>query len=417
MDPPRKVPHQALLLERLSRDPRHGRPARLLHLRPTPLPLRALPHPTHPPLHPRPPHNVLVRFLPPLSLLSSPKLTPLPPSHIAIFPPLEWTLFLHPCLLTWLLDRALRLARALLFAPLPWTTLASATYSPASHLVTLRVPSPSHVAPRPGAYYYLTALTSPRDALQSHPFTLAYLTPPHGEHAQGDDFLPLSPLSSRRRSASGGSSESDALLHASATAKPKRGDLVFLIRPYNGFTARLAARARSSRGESHVRVLVEGPYGHVAPLHTFPSVLFVVGGTGVAVPLAHLAALLAPDSGVTTLRVVWAVRERAFLEQVVGEFAGVLGDQRVSLEVHVTQEEVGGKDALELGALKGLRVVKGRPDVGGVVGEVAAEAGRERLAVVACGPAKMADQTRRACVDALGRGCKGVEYFEESFKW
>jgi hypothetical protein len=29
----------------------------------------------------------------------------------------------------------------------------------------------------------------------------------------------------------------------------------------------------------------------------------------------------------------------------------------------------------------------------------------------------MADEARKASVRVLGRGCRGVEYFEESFKW
>jgi hypothetical protein len=36
---------------------------------------------------------------------------------------------------------------------------------------------------------------------------------------------------------------------------------------------------------------------------------------------------------------------------------------------------------------------------------------------VACGPARMADEARRASVSMLARGFRAVEYFEESFKW
>ena len=59
----------------------------------------------------------------------------------------------------------------------------------------------------------------------------------------------------------------------------------------------------------------------------------------------------------------------------------------------------------------------GRPDVRESVRKMAGDAGKGRIAVVACGPARMADQARAACVEVLGGGFDGVEYFEESFKW
>lgn len=110
--------------------------------------------------------------------------------------------------------------------------------------------------------------------------------------------------------------------------------------------------------------------------------------------------------------------------------ASLLSDPRVRITVHVTQEEVEMKDgagpeasaASALGSstseFPGLRVKPRRPDIETAIADAAAEAGtRSRLAVVACGPAAMADDARRACVHALSRGHRGVEYFEESFKW
>jgi predicted ferric reductase len=336
------------------------------------------------------------------------------PSHVLIFGKWEWNIFIYPCILIWLLDRVLRITRILTFNPRFWNTPATATYDPASHLVTLRVPcNKSWLAPKPGTYYYIHVLDSPLYAHQSHPFTLAYLTT---DIDRPELHLPLSPLSSRpstHRTDSSSSSESDALL-ASTSSPSTPPSLVFLIRPYNGFTSRLAHRAASHK--TSLRVLLEGPYGHTVPLPTFPTVIFIVGGTGIAVPLSHISNLLAETSRVVSLRIVWAVREHAFLASVLREFRGLLEDERVEVEAHVTQE-VGRKDDVEVEGMKGVRLVAGRPDVRRVVGRAAREAGVERVAVVACGPARMADESRRACVDALGEGFKGVEYFEESFKW
>jgi hypothetical protein len=67
--------------------------------------------------------------------------------------------------------------------------------------------------------------------------------------------------------------------------------------------------------------------------------------------------------------------------------------------------------------LKSVRVMAHRPDVYATIEDSARDAGQQRLAVVACGPALMADQARRASVQMLARRHGGVEYFEESFKW
>jgi NAD(P)H-flavin reductase len=142
----------------------------------------------------------------------------------------------------------------------------------------------------------------------------------------------------------------------------------------------------------------------------------MVGGTGIAVTLSHISNLLSEASSVVSLRIVWAVREHAFLASVLREFRALLDDERVELEVHVTQDVKNTNDVPADG-MKSVKLMPGRPAVHDVVEEMARESGYDRLAVVACGPAKMADETRKACVAMLGRGFRGVEYFEESFKW
>jgi NAD(P)H-flavin reductase len=208
--------------------------------------------------------------------------------------------------------------------------------------------------------------------------------------------------------------------------------MVFLIRPYSGMTSRLRTLCASSSNPQSLRVLVEGPYGATTspnPLHAFSSLLFITGGTGIAVALSYLNDSI-PEN-VTDVHIVWAVREHAFLSSVLARDipAHLLKDERLRITVHVTQDaelkddivvdEGDGLTTLGSGLdHKNLEYKAGRPDVGGTVQHAAGEVGRGgKLAVVACGPAQMADEARRACVKALGRGYTGVEYFEESFKW
>jgi NAD(P)H-flavin reductase len=190
--------------------------------------------------------------------------------------------------------------------------------------------------------------------------------------------------------------------------------MVFLIRPYDGFTSRLQQRCLLR--PTDLPVLIEGPYGHSEPLHTFPNILFIVGGSGIAVPLSHLSSLLSPDSAIQSLKIVWAVRQHGFLASILQDFKGLLADERVDMEVHVTRREEAYDDVLGE-EVRSVRLLTGRPDVRRSVEGMVREAGKQALAVVACGPARMADEARKASVEMLGEGYAGVEYFEESFKW
>jgi ferredoxin-NADP reductase len=129
--------------------------------------------------------------------------------------------------------------------------------------------------------------------------------------------------------------------------------------------------------------------------------------------MSYMSKLLTdPQSRVRKLRIVWAVREHSFFVDVLQRFEKLLSDERVEVDVHVTKDEENKDDPVAKG-LEGVGLFAGRPDVDREVGEMA----KGRCAVVACGPSMMADEARRACVEAVAEGHKEVEYFEESFKW
>ncbi|KAJ8115976.1 hypothetical protein OPT61_g2510 [Boeremia exigua] len=332
--------------------------------------------------------------------------------HVEIFTNGEWNIFIWPCLFIWIFDRFLRGVRILAFDWRFWNTKALVTYDPNSNLVRMTVPMPrNQIAPKPGTYYYIYVLNDPLYVHQSHPFTLAYVASP-----EENEQIPLSPVSSRPsmyRTGSTSSSESDALLAPKHTQSSGLS-MVFLVRPYDGFTSRLKKHCLTR--PKTLRVNIEGPYGHSVPLREYSNILCIVGGTGIAVPLSHLAHLLGTGSTVQSVKIVWAVREHAFLSSMLQEFKSLLGDERCTLEVHVTQD-VEHKDDIPDHTSRGVSIIVGRPNVSLSVEEAAKDAGQQSLAVVACGPARMADEARKASVQMLANGFRGIDYFEESFKW
>ena len=346
--------------------------------------------------------------------------------HVEIFTSGEWYIFIYPCLVVWLFDRFLRTLRILAFNLRFWGTKATATYDAHSNLVRMEVPfKNSWIKPKAGTYYYIYVLDDILYAHQNHPFTLAYVSSDTTTTLHSNTTSISNPRAllrpRARRSSSIESTESDTLLFAPLSSTGFSSSLVFLIRPYDGFTSRLAKCASRSQSPTSLRVLVEGPYGHTLPLYTFPNILFIVGGTGIAVLLSHITTILSQNSNVTELRIVWAVREYAFLTSLIQEFGGLLDDERIIFEAYITQDvddkDEGDEDGERDKALRRVKIEAGRPDVVSSVEQAAQDAGQDRLAVVACGPGRMADEARRTSVKMLGRGYHGVEYFEESFKW
>ncbi|KAG9376655.1 ferric-chelate reductase [Pyrenophora tritici-repentis] len=331
--------------------------------------------------------------------------------HVEIFKNGEWNIFIWPCVAIWVFDRVVRMGRILAFSRFPLNTKALVTYDSKSNLIRMEVDGTNNlVAPKPGTYYYIHVLDDVLYAHQNHPFTLAHVL----EDVDGSSIMPLSPITDRSTPLSPSSDAGGELDELLASKTPNASStLVFFIRPYDGFTSRI--KSHCLLHPTKLRVLIEGPYGHTVPLQNFTNILFMVGGTGIAVPLSHLASILSSSSHVQSVKIVWAVREYAALVAAFRDFRVLLSDERLELEVHVTREEA--KDDVLDEDMKSVRIMSHRPNVHTTIEETAQEAGQQRLAIVACGPALMADQARKASVEMLGRGHCGVEYFEESFKW
>ncbi|OAA66568.1 plasma membrane ferric-chelate reductase [Niveomyces insectorum RCEF 264] len=365
--------------------------------------------------------------------------------HVSIFHG-RYDGFFWVCFLVWAADRGVvRGLRILAFNLRFWNTRAHATYDPDANIVRLVIPygSSSLYRPRPGTYYYLHVLND-RRFWESHPFTVASV----GSHPQQDCNEGSMLLAGAHRTHNSTRGSGNGMRPATARAEPPSA-MTFLIRPYDGFTARLRDKAQAAAPHpAQLRMLVDGPYGHSQPLDTFDAVLFVAGGSGIVVPLSYLSGF-SPSQRVLhrPVRIVWAVREAAFAADVIQRDFRVVFDSasNVTIDVYVTQsprsaergdeydnsrndgvDDGGAQENAGPTGRRGtppswhqVRFLSGRPDVRQkVTSEAQSTTGAGRLAVVACGPALMADDARRAVVNVLGsNGAEDVEYFEESFQW
>ncbi|KAF4122223.1 FAD-binding domain [Geosmithia morbida] len=329
--------------------------------------------------------------------------------HVSIFGG-EYDVFVWVPVFIWVLDRVIRVSRIFLFNVRVWNTKAMATFNPAANIVRLEVPisSKGHKA-KPGTYYYLSILNDTK-FWESHPFTVASTT------------LGLPSFEGDERAALLASEESSL-----DDGPDTRQIMTFLIRPYDGFTARMRdAAAAESPKPALLRLAVDGPYGETLPLHFFDNILFIVGGSGIVVPMTYSRSLaqdsFSDDESVHMPRRVsihWSVREAGFVSDTVKQdFEADLNSANINTHVYFTGD-CGPDGPIEnRDDQYKISWSRERLDAPAAVREAArALVGDASLAVVACGPAAMADSTRQTTVEQMGLYENRIEYFEESFQW
>lgn len=342
-------------------------------------------------------------------------------SHVSIFHG-RYDLIFWVCCFVWALDRLMRFLRVLSFNPKFWNTRAEVDYDENSNIVRLEVSTGSsrslyrHV---PGAFYYVYLLNDLR-FWESHPFTMASV-----------QTLRESEADTASRRSSDHPAEAATLLSEQERDMSREGGvhgaaesgstLTFIIRPYDGFTKRLREKAMETLPKpAPLRVLIEGPYGHTQPFHRYNSVFFIVGGTGIAVPLAYLDSLCHSTSQIQSIRIVWAVRQATFAADVLKRDLGrFVGHEKLSVDVFTTRDEdaAAEQELYQDSITSNFRLRHGRPDIQDEVDCAAADGGVGSLAVVASGPASMSDDARRAVVHSLNTWKCPIEFFHESFNW
>ena len=333
-------------------------------------------------------------------------------SHVSIFSG-EYNALVWVPALTWAADRVLRATRIVAFNRRFWDTTAQATFTPAANMVRLEIPvSSSMYRVRPGTFFYLTMVNDSR-FWESHPFTVASTSMSsccgQGGGGVANEAVPL-------LEGGGYDTPREALQRGDALSETAES-MTFLIRPYDSFTSRLKDLAEAQWPKpASIRMAVDGPYGNTLPLHLFDTVVFVVGGSGIVVPLSYAGQLTASSPRPHCVCIHWAVRQPALAAEVIQrDLKRALGCTNVSLDVHLT-----GSDGHEHGVdgiHGGVKWHWGRIDAAAVVKEAVGDAGDGSVAVVACGPARMADDARRATVEAMGSSDCRIDYFEESFQW
>ena len=223
------------------------------------------------------------------------------------------------------------------------------------HFVRLHIQRPPHFSWTPGQTAFLTMPAVSGNPLESHPFTIAsvdshyQLTGIPGVTGTGTD----AGTSTEKKGAVAVAVDA---ARASDDVSPYWKELTFLINVREGFTRRLAARAKV--GEK-VKVLVDGPYGFSPNLDNDDTVVLVAGGSGVTFTLSTFLGVLSHvQSGRSRCRRlvwVWSIREPGHIEWVSKALTKALelapAELEISIRIYVTSKggersgSGGGKEA------------------------------------------------------------------------
>jgi NAD(P)H-flavin reductase len=299
----------------------------------------------------------------------------------------------------------IRLARAVYLGLVPRFLKgikATATYDDAADIIRLDVTDllSSNVI-TPGYYYYLYA---PGDiqGYQSHPFTLCSWRQTTGSSSQ---VTPVTKNDEVSQPTSIASSSSDDITHS------------LLIRPYRGFTGRLQKKLMKSpdhNPSSKLTVFLEGPYGCALDLRSFSDVLIIVGGSGITAAISHSNFLLPTRR--TSVHVVWAAQHSNLVDNICEhELKKAISDPRFDLVVYETRKA--SADTEKTASSTALRPVHhGRPDIEATIRDARQKCAKN-LAVVTCGPPRMADACRAAIVAVLDESGPTVEFYNEALGW
>lgn len=360
----------------------------------------------------------------------------------------------------WCSDRILRLARivnykfrAKLSGDVVRGSRSRVAYNPQSDVIRLEIwPANKQVKPDPGVYYYIYQPSTWR-GYENHPFTLGAWSSTIADGATNSrsvfggkepESVDTQVSATNSLTSSPESSQTHLLTPYQTSESYQSSSLIFWVRPYDGWTKRLRDEClRSPAGVAHPSLLLEGPYGHSAPSHTYDTILLLAGGTGIASAVPYILDHITRSSNhqsrtrTTKIHLVWTARQKAFIEDVCNEeLASALGRDDLNVSFYATQPPSDVETSVLFEDLpspmspllqnmsrskrrESIEIAHHRPDIRSVVLRTAREEDivAARTAVLVCGPAGMADEARAAVHEAMRAGCRGLDYFEEAFGW
>ncbi|CAR21045.1 ferric reductase family protein [Lachancea thermotolerans CBS 6340] len=197
--------------------------------------------------------------------------------------------------------------------------------------------------------------------------------------------------------------------------------LEILLKAKEGLTRDLLRALPRDGAKVPLRLALEGPYGHEAPLQTYRNVLVVSSGAGIPGPMSYLQKLTLAPGHVRRFAFVWAVPTEGLLESMHGSLLAAAEHVRAAaattcfeLRIHVTRPRPGAQRPAWVPAE--FVVSYGRPRVHEIVRRFC-DAADGPIAVTSCANPALDDLVRRYVSEQIARSAHRVDYYDELQVW
>ncbi|ODQ58640.1 hypothetical protein WICANDRAFT_54650 [Wickerhamomyces anomalus NRRL Y-366-8] len=315
---------------------------------------------------------------------------------------LGWLEWIYVSWAVWIFDRVLRVVKMCMFGfrNAQIELIADDTFK-------ITVKHGKWFAPYPGSFGYVYFIT-PTMFWQSHPFTLI-----------------------------------DSVLNKDETT--------IYVKTKAGITKRLNKQlAKIPGNKKTIRISIEGPYGHRAPIEKYDTALLLAGGNGIPGPYYHAIDLSKRESSTKQqIKLTWIIRNPDALQWFHKELE-LLAHTNVQTDIYITAQDQ-NKEKLEVNveekkdtssdeegkasnsdttsdkAPSTSEVISslsnhinfhyGRPNLEEIIVKEFTDEKGPSVAVMSCGPPKMVDAIRNLVAKHLQESKGRVDLYEELQVW
>lgn len=195
-------------------------------------------------------------------------------------------------------------------------------------------------------------------------------------------------------------------------------DIEIVIKAKEGLTKNLFELLPTDGTRIPIRVALEGPYGHEAPVTDYSDVLLLTSGTGIPGPISYLEKVIEQQEKVRKLHFVWIVPNEDFVnlmkENISDIFQKVsMGGMSVNIDFFVTRP----RDVIDISWLPSeIHVHKGRPNIKVLIEEDLSNSTGD-VAVVSCAIPQLDDEIRSCIGHSLPLNKHITHYYDELQVW
>ncbi|SCU97592.1 LAME_0F20186g1_1 [Lachancea meyersii CBS 8951] len=205
------------------------------------------------------------------------------------------------------------------------------------------------------------------------------------------------------------------------TLMRRKDNIEIIVRAKEGITRDLYERLPSDGTKVPLRVAIEGPYGHEAPLESYDNVLLITSGAGVPGPISYLSKAVERMSERGNYTFVWIVPTESFMDTMKSSLMSIgetmragCSKRQIKIQIFVTRPQLDAR--LSEWRPKEIDIYRYKPDVAELISTFCKNASGS-IGIVSCANPGLDDRIRRhVSCEILSHDAR-IDYFDELQVW